>query len=161
MKKILLLLLLLLLPGEALAQQPICANPAGQWLSCSTQGLGNAGYPAGATPIAVSITATTGGITALLPNVANQYTYACGFSVSPGSATAAITLLVTLLNIAGTFTWAVGAPVTAAGTTGATLTVLFTPCLRSNVVNQQVGVVVGALGAGGVNQAATIWGYQQ
>lgn len=126
--------------------------------------LGNAGYPPGATPIGQSTTATTGGISNLgLGSAANQYSYLCGFSVSPGSATTAIVLTITLSNATGigAASWTVGAPATGAGVTGTPLTVTFSPCLRSNAVNQNPTISVTALGAGGAGQTASIWGYTQ
>jgi hypothetical protein len=127
-------------------------------------GSGNSGYPPGSTAVSNASTGTTAGVTLVLPasGTIGQFTYLCGFSVSPGSATAAITLNVQVTNVpGGPLSWFIGAPVTAAGTTGATLAQTFTPCIRSNVVNQQIGLTVGALGTGGVNQTANMWGYTQ
>src|SRR5258705_12820525 len=105
-------------------------------------GSGNSGYPPGSTPIAAAQTATTGGINVALAATVNQYTYLCWLSLSPGSATAAISVIFTLNNVnsAGPNNpvWVIGAPVTAAGVTGANLVVSFTPCPRSNSTNQGI-----------------------
>lgn len=122
---------------------------------------GSSGYPLGATPVLNSATGTTAGATATLAAAAGQFTYLCGFSVSPGSATTAITITITTTGLASNQTLSVGAPVTAVGTTGVNQYSYFTPCLRSTAVNTAVTVVAGALGTAGVGQAVNAWGYQQ
>jgi hypothetical protein len=125
-------------------------------------GSGNSGYPSGATPAMVVATATTGGISVSLPSVPNQFSYLCGYSVSPGSATAAITINVQVVNgVSSPLSLFVGAPVTAVGITGAPFTHSFIPCIRSATTNQGMSVTVGALGAGGINQTANLWGYTE
>jgi len=123
-------------------------------------GTAGAGYPPGATPVSNAATGTTAGATATLPAAAGKFTYICGFSVSPGSATTAITINV-VMTAAGTFTFSVGAPVTAVGTTGANIIHPITPCIPGSAVNTTVTVAAGALGAGGVNQDVNAWGFQQ
>lgn len=125
-------------------------------------GSGIAGYPPSSTPVFATAAATTGGIAAQIPAAINQFTYLSGISISPGSATAAITLQVTVGNIVGgPFTWFIGAPATAAGTTGAPFTLVFNPPLRGSVTNSVITFTIGALGAGGVNQTINAWGYTQ
>jgi hypothetical protein len=112
-------------------------------------------------PVTAQATGTTGAVAATLPAVAAKTTYICGFSVSPGSAASAITIQVTVTGtITGTLTWAVGAPITAAGTTGATLTVPFNPCIPASAVNTGIAVNSGALGTSGVNNDVNAWGFQ-
>lgn len=141
----------------------MCLNANNQAIPCSTppQGTLGAGYPAGATPVTASATGTTAGTTATLAAASGKFTYICGATVSPGSATAAITLSVTITGITNTFTQAVGAPVTAAGTTGAPLLFAFFPCIPSSAVNTGIAVAASALGTGGVNQDVNAYGYQE
>jgi hypothetical protein len=108
-------------------------------------------------------TGTTAGATATLTASATtgQFTYLCGYRVSPGSATAAITITITTTGLTNNLTDTVGAPVTAAGTTGAIVPATFTPCLKGTPANTNITVVAGALGTGGVNQAVNAWGYTQ
>lgn len=105
-------------------------------------------------------TGTTGAATATLPGTAGKVTYICGFSVSPGSATTAIVIQVTVAA-AVTFTYAVGAPATAAGATGAPLLQNFEPCVPASAPNTTIVVTSGALGTGGANNDVNAWGYQQ
>lgn len=124
--------------------------------------------PAGAEPfpnnnsvlVSNSATGTTAAVTATLAAAAGKITYICGFSVSPGSATAAITIQV-VMTAQSTFTWAIGAPVTAVGTTGTTLTQNFNPCIPASGSNTTITVVSGALGTAGINNDVNAWGYQQ
>jgi hypothetical protein len=107
-----------------------------------------------------SATGTTGAVVATLPAASGKITYICGFSVSPGSAATAITIQVVVVANS-TFTWAVGAPVNAVGTTGTTLTQTFTPCVPGSGTNTAITVTSGALGTAGVNNDVNAWGYQQ
>ena len=122
---------------------------------------GLAGFPSISTPITASATGTTAGATATLSASASRFTYLCGFSVAPGSATTAITINVTVTGIANTFTESVGAPATAVGVTGVSFQRTFTPCIPSSAVNSGIAVAAGALGAGGVSQDVNAWGFQQ
>lgn len=124
-------------------------------------GTAGAGYPPGATPVVASATGTTAGATATLPAAAGKFTYICGFSVAPGSATTAITINITVTGPSSTFTESVGAPATAVGVTGAVVTNPFTPCVPASAVNTAIAVAAGALGTAGVNQDVNAWGYQQ
>ena len=111
-------------------------------------------------PVTNAGTGTTGAVVATLPAAAGKITYICGFSVSPGSAATAITITVVMVANS-TFTWAVGAPVTAVGTTGTTLTQTFNPCVPASGSNTTITVTSGALGTSGVNNDVNAWGYQQ
>lgn len=129
-------------------------------------GQADAQVPGGGTTFpGVQITAvatgTTAGTTATLAAALGKVTYICGFSVSPGSATAAITITITTTGLTNNYSANVGAPVTAVGVTGLKQTENFNPCLPANAPNTGIAVVAGALGAGGVNQAVTAWGYQR
>jgi hypothetical protein len=110
--------------------------------------------------VVAAATGTTAGATATLPAVQGKITYICGFSVAPGSATTAIVINVTVTGPTSTFTWSVGAPATAAGVTGATLTVPFTPCVPASAPNTTIAVAAGALGTAGINEDVNAWGYQ-
>lgn len=121
--------------------------------------------PTGTTAPGVLIVAaavgTTAGTTATLAAAVGKTTYICGFSVAPGSASTAITVNVTMTGAASTFTYSVGAPVTAVGVTGAVLTQNFSPCISASAPNTGIAVAAGALGTGGVNQDVNAWGYQR
>jgi hypothetical protein len=111
-----------------------------------------------------SATGTTAGTTATLTASATtgQFTFLCGAVIAPGSATAAITIPITSTGLASNnLNDFVGAPVTAAGTTGITQRYQFTPCLKGTPANTNITVSAGALGAGGTNQAVNAWGYTQ
>lgn len=119
-------------------------------------------YPGSSIPVTAHGTGTTGAVTATLPAIPGYNTFVCGFSVSPGSAATAITLTETLSGIlGGSMTWAVGAPVTAVGTTGTTLTQNFNPCIPASASNTAIVITSSALGTSGVNNDAQIWGYQK
>jgi hypothetical protein len=110
--------------------------------------------------VTAEATGTTAAVAATIPAVPGRTAYLCGLSVSPGSATTAITSSVTVTGlITGTLTWATGAPVTAVGVTGAVLTVPFTPCMPASAINSAIVVTSGALGAGGVNNDVNAWGF--
>jgi hypothetical protein len=110
--------------------------------------------------VTAEATGTTAAVPATIPADVGYTAYLCGFSVSPGSATTAITINVVVTGlINGTMTWAVGAPVTAAGVTGAVLTVPFTPCMPASAINSAITVTSGALGTSGINNDVNAWGY--
>lgn len=118
-------------------------------------------YPAGAAPLTETATGTTAGATATFPAISGTTNWLCGFSVSPGSATTAITITITTTGLANNFTLSVGAPVTAVGTTGSIITVPITPCVPASATNTAITVVAGALGTGGVGQSVNAWGFRQ
>jgi hypothetical protein len=131
--------------------------------STPAAGTVGAGYPPGATPVNASATGTTAGTTATLPAAAGKFTYICGFHVETGTATAAVTINVTVTGLTGgTFTSSANAPVTATtATAGPIISQVFTPCIPSSAVNTGLAVAAGSLGAGGVNQNVNAWGFQQ
>lgn len=138
---------------------PLASNKA-QTVAISPNSGSGSGYPSTATPVTAHNTGTTGAVAATLLAVPGATNYVCGLSVSPGSATSAITLTEVLSGIlGGSMTWAVGAPVTAAGTTGATFTQNFNPCIPASAVNTAIAITSSALGTGGTNNDAQIWGY--
>jgi hypothetical protein len=139
------LLSLMLLPASA---QPVNIGPA----------TGN-GYPVGGQAQNASGSGTTAATAATLAGAVAYIQYICGFSVSPGSATAAIVINVTLVGVGNVLTWTIAAPATAAGATGTPLNVSFTPCLPG-VYNSSITVTSGALGAGGINNNVNVWGYR-
>lgn len=142
------------------AGSPVALAGVNSSTAAPAAGTAGAGYPPGATPVSNAATGTTAGTTATLPAAAGKFTYICGFSVSPGSATTAITINI-VMTAASTFTLAVGAPVTAVGTTGLNQTQTFSPCVPGSAVNTTITVAAGALGTGGVNQDVNAWGFQQ
>jgi hypothetical protein len=115
------------------------------------------------TAVAAFATGTTTSAIATLAASTTKFTYICGFHAEVGSATAAISVNITISGLqGGTFTTSANAPVTAASATaGPVLSQVFTPCLPSSAINTSIVVTAGALGAGGVNQNVNAWGYQQ
>ena len=161
MKRIALVLALAFAATAALAQVPPTGSGTNGWLQAIFNQL--ADTPSGAirTNISASATGTTAAVAATLAGVAAKTTFICGFSVSPGSATTAITITIVITGITNTFTWAVGAPVTAVGVTGSIVKESFNPCVPASAVNTGIVVTSGALGAGGINNDVQAWGYQQ
>ena len=119
-------------------------------------------YPTGAIPITNNATGTTGAVTATLAAVSGKTTWICGFSVSPGSATTAIVNTITVAGTkSGSLVWSDGAPATAAGVTGTTITVPFSPCIPASAVNTAITVAQSALSTGGAGVEVNAWGFQQ
>ena len=67
----------------------------------------------------------------------------------------------TTTGLSPNYTWNVGAPVTAATTTGTILNVPFTPCVQASAANTAITVAAGALSTNGVNQDVNIWGFRK
>lgn len=130
-------------------------------VSASPNSGGFGQYPSGATPLTETATATTGGATATFPAITGRTNYLCGFTVSPGSASTAITITITTTGLTNNFSLSVGAPVTAVGTTGSIVTVPINPCVPASAANTAITVVAGALSTGGVGQAVNAWGFRQ
>lgn len=128
--------------------------------AAAAAGTAGAGFPPGATPINAAAGGTTGATAATLAAAAGKFTYICGFSISHGSATGAVTAGDTVTGIPTSMTWVTGVPATAAGTTAPTYTINFSPCIPSSAVNTSIVVTSGANGAGGVNNFSNAWGFQ-
>lgn len=151
----------LLASGIAWAQVPPGGGSGTNgWLQAIYQQLGGSGGSI-RTQLTASATGTTAAVTATLAAAAGKTTFICGFSVSPGSAASAISINVTTTGLTNNAKWAVGAPVTAAGTTGTTLTQNFNPCVPASAVNTGIVITSGALGTSGINNDVQAWGYQQ
>jgi hypothetical protein len=149
-------------PDVATAFNPASADKKAQVVTISPNSGAAGPYPANATPLVAIATGTTGAVAATFAAQPGRKNYICGFSVSPGSAATAITIQVTVTGLlTGTMTWAVGAPVTAAGTTGTTLTQNFNPCIPASAINTAIAVNSGALGTSGINNDVQSWGFQQ
>jgi hypothetical protein len=118
------------------------------------------GYPSGAQNLQVAATGTTAAVAATLPAQVGQFTYICGFAVTPGSATTAIVNTVTVTGLDATFNYTTASPTTGAGATGTVLLQNFTPCLPASAINTAIVVTQSALGAGGANADVNAWGYQ-
>jgi hypothetical protein len=142
-------LVLALIATSALAQ---VAN----WWGGSASGTG---YPTNSTPITASAVGTVAAVTATLPGVVGKTTFVCGFSMTSGGTTAALTVLATVVGtISGTLNFAYVAP--AAGTQGR-LIVSFAPvCIPASAMNTAIVVTQPAAGAGTVEAAVSTWGYQ-
>lgn len=146
---------MLLAPVMAISPQQcavLCAGAASGTLTLSSQ------YPAGATPITVSATGTTGAVIGTLPGVPGKTTYLCGYTID-ADATAAT---VVNASVSGLVTGSmvrrqnVGAVATGTFTTGQT----FPLCLPASAQNTNVSVASGSAGTGGVT-FVVVWGYQQ
>lgn len=143
-------------PGKA--SQP---NDPAQVVTLSPNSGASQPYPAGAVALTETATGTTGGTTATFPALAGKTNWLCGFSVSPGAASSAITITITTTGLTNNFSLSVGAPVAAAGTTASIVTVPITPCVPASAANTAITVVAGSLSTGGVNQAVNAWGFRQ
>jgi hypothetical protein len=135
-----------------------CAPPGStQPVSCRTPGLGNAGYPPGATPVASSGTGSAAAATATLPGVNGKVTYLCGFYIG-ATATAAAAGNATVTGVSGgTLNFEQG--------TGASPAVSFTSpnfgnfCVPASGQNVALVLTTANPGAGGVISASA-WGFQ-
>jgi hypothetical protein len=147
--RIILALVLALITTPALAQ---VAN----WWGGSASGTG---YPTNSTPVTSSAVGTIAAVVATLPGVAGKTTFICGFAMTSGGSTAAVTGLGTVAGtISGTLDFAYVAPI--AGTQGR-LIVNFAPvCIPASAMNTAIVVTQPAAGAGTVEAAVSAWGYQ-
>ena len=130
-------------------------------VSVAAGAVGAAGYPAGATPIAVtSGNATNATATATLPAAVGKTTYITGFAVTGGGATAGQLAGVTVTGVpGGPLNYTVASP------TGITnplqpLIINFSPPLPATALNTAIAVSVAALGAGNVSSNVTATGFQ-
>jgi hypothetical protein len=144
-----LLAALVLVATSALAQQS-------NWWGGSSSGTG---YPINSTPITASTVGTVAAVVATLPAAVGKTTFICGFSMTSGGNTAAVTGLGTIVGtIGGTLNFAYVAPI--AGTQGR-LIVNFAPvCVPASAQNTAIVVTQPAAGAGTVEAAVSTWGYQ-
>lgn len=147
MRAILTALLLLLLPTPTLAQVQ-------NWWGGSASGTG---FPTNSTPITASATGTTGAISATLPGVVGKTTFLCGFALTSGGTTAALTVNSTVVGtIGGTLNFAYVFVSTGQGAFG----VAFPVCIPANAMNTAIVVNLPAGGAGTTVAAVSAWGYQ-
>lgn len=126
-----------------------CFNPNGsqatnnQWVPC----------PAVAT-ISGNGTGTTGAVVGTLAAVANKTTYICGFDVS-----AVGTGAVGPITVAGLVGSSMVFQLTATAT-GATLPIVFTPCLQASAQNTAITTTTTADGSASAVDVNS-WGFQQ
>lgn len=114
-------------------------------------------FPAGAVPVTISATGTTGAVAAVLPAAAAKTTYVAGFSIT-SDAVAGLSGNATMAGvISGTMTYIQGVGVAPAV---ASLTQTFNPPIPSSAVNTAITVTSAAAGTGGTT-AVNVWGYQQ
>jgi len=126
--------------------------------AASVAGSGNAGYPAGATPITGNATGTTGAVVGTLAAAAGKFTYVCGFHVDAIGGTATVGP-VTLAGIVGSSMVFQGSS-TAAGN-GAVPEQLFAPlCIPSSAVNTAITLTTTADGTATAVDV-NMWGFQQ
>lgn len=148
-----------LIMGAVTTAAPTYTTAQTNYVSLDTHGgvrIGGAGYPAGATPITISATGTTGATTATLATGASVTTYICGFSIR-ANATAAATANSTVTGtITGTLNYTQW---TAPNASGIGLTEqVFIPCVPASAVNTGIAVISAAPGTGGV-VSVTAWGF--
>ena len=113
--------------------------------------------PAGSqvSPLTVSTTGTTGPISATLTGAANRWTYICGFVITSGGTTSALTANAT---IAGTISGTMNFTYIFVSAGQGLLGVAFPGCITSSAVNTNIVVTVPGGGAG-TTAAVTAWGY--
>lgn len=148
-----------LVMGAVTTAAPTYTTAQTNYVSLDTHGgvrIGGAGYPAGATPITISATGTTGATTATLATGVSVTTYICGFSIR-ANATAAATANSTVTGtITGTLNYTQW---TAPNASGIGLTEqVFIPCVPASAVNTGIAVISAAAGTGGV-VSVTAWGF--
>ena len=99
--------------------------------------------------------------TATLTGTATTTVYITGFTCTPGGATAAALVSVTVTGtLGGTMTYTVGAPAGAA-VAGYPLVVTFSPAYPAAAINTAIAVSMPALGAGNTNAACVATGFYQ
>lgn len=141
---------------------PLGVSPSGL---AGGAGLGNAGYPTGATPIAIIATGTTGAVSANLANAAGKFTYICGFNVSILQAATAANITIQLTNGVGgvgsptqdsVLTWQLTLPISVV----TNFSQNFSPCLPAAAANAPIAVATSA-DATATTVDVNAWGYQQ
>lgn len=122
--------------------------------------LGNAGYPADATPVVnASANGAAGAIAATLPAVAAKTNYLSGFEITSGGATAASLVDVTVTGLlGGTATYVLGV-VAGAAAPNAPLVVQFNPPIPASAANTAIAVNVPSLGAGNLKARVVAHGF--
>ena len=141
---------------------PLQVGPSGV---AGGAGMGNAGYPQGATPTVQYTVNTTTGATAstlvTLTGVAGQYTYLCGWNAFTNGGTAqdvSITVNGTAPGTALTYLFSVPA---FAATNAAKISDTYQPCIRSQSTGGSISVVMPAQGTGNTEVTMAVWGYTQ
>lgn len=156
MKRLALILALLFAASAALAQQ----GGGGAF----APGSGNAGYPPGATPQAITIVNTTTGATAStsasLVGASGQYTYMCGWNAFTNGGTAQDVTVQVGAFINATLSYLLSVPAFAA-TNATTIGDKYGPCLRASTLGGNLTVIVPAQGTGNTNVTVNVWGYTQ
>lgn len=129
-------------------------------MSTSGGGQSTSPYPAAATPVAASSgPVANAAATATLPAVAARTNFLSGFTVTPGTATGAAQVVVTVTGVVGgPLSYSVEVP-SAAGGGGQTLSVSFNPPLPATAVNVAIVVSMPAAGVGGAGAAVNATGY--
>lgn len=126
-----------------------------QDFSTGAGGLGNAGYPYGATPVIGVGTGTTGAVTATLAAAPNRVTYVCGIHIdASGSGSVGPVTLGPLFGGAS-FTFQV-----TAGTPASMPFQTFAPCIPGNGINTAISAVTTADGTATAVDV-NLWGFQQ
>lgn len=160
---------LISVPAHAQQAAQLCAPHAGQAPDCGSVTNGKVDVNASVFTSAVSVSDSSGNVanataSATLAAVAGKTTYIKGFRCTPGGATAAALVTVTVTNISNagvtkTLSFTVGAP---AGATlaGTPLVVDFENGIPAYQANTSIVVSMPALGSGNANASCSAWGYQ-
>lgn len=130
--------------------------PLGQ----ASTGSSSATLPAGATPLSASATGAAGAISATLaPGAVTKRSYATGFEITGGGATAASLVAATLVGIlGGTATFTIAVP--AGATLGIVpLSVQFASPVPASAVNTNIVLNLPSFGAGNTATNITLHGF--
>ena len=126
--------------------------------SAGGSGLGNAGYPPGATPITGNATGTTGAVVGTLAAAPGKFTYVCGFHIDAIGGTAVVGPI-TLAGIVGSSMVFQGS--SSAGGNAAIPEQLFAPyCIPANAINTAITLTTTADGTATAVDV-NLWGFQQ
>lgn len=118
-------------------------------------------YPEGATPLhAASGSVAAASAAATLPAAPGKTTYATGFEITSGGATAAALVLATLAGVlGGTLTYVYGT-VAGVAAANAPLIVRFPEAVPASAANTAITLTLPTLGAGNLQAAVVLHGYQ-
>lgn len=113
-------------------------------------------FPQGGQPnnLTASSTFTTGTSTVTLAGAAGRWTYLCGFTLTTGATTAAITGAVTITGVPTTMNFTYVFVSTGQGVLG----IAFPGCISASASNTSIVINIPAGGAGTVGSASA-WGY--
>lgn len=146
----------LALAGPALAADPPTVHTAGGYVQAAPVAI----YDANTYLTASSGNVANASAAATLAGAASLTTYITGFQCTPGGATAAALVIVTVAGvITGTMSYIAGAPAGVA-VMGQPLIVQFPTPVPASAVNTAIVVTMPALGGGNTNAACSAQGFR-